>query len=101
MSMVSGVMLTYRERNLPPDSLGLPIHIEQTLGRKGEIIVDPAEREPNEDIGGFEADVWRARNLSGQEIVVLIWEDASRGVRFDMSGFVSKEDMLRVARSLR
>ena len=76
------------------------MQLEQTLGRKGETIVDPAQKEPDEGIGGFEADVWRAWNISGEEIIVLIWEDASRGVRFEMSGFVSKEEMLRVARSL-
>ena len=45
--MVRGVMLTYHDRNIPADSFGLPIHIEQTLGGKGETTVGPAEKEPN------------------------------------------------------
>ncbi|MDE2939950.1 MAG: DUF4367 domain-containing protein [Chloroflexota bacterium] len=98
--LIRGVSLTYYDRTPPADTVRHVIQFEQTLGRKGETIVDPGEREPNEDIGGFEADVWRAWNLSGEEIIVLIWEDAFRGVRFEISGFVSKEEMLRIARSL-
>ena len=44
VSMVRGVILTYRDVNLLPGSSGHPILIEQTLGQKGDSIVGPAER---------------------------------------------------------
>ena len=98
--VVLGVNTRYFDPSGTPPSIRKGIFVEQHL-----LIGRPKDaggvKIGVEDIGGFEADVWHAKTLGGDDLVLVFWRDASRGVGFHVISFASKDETLRVARSLR
>lgn len=98
--VVWGVNAHYSRAGATSPSDGKLIFVEQHL-YIGRPVDAGGVKLGVEDIGGLEADVWLDKNLAGDEIVSVAWEDSSRGVGVNITSLASKDETLRVARSFR
>ena len=98
---VIGVMLGYVSPSKSRSDFTDTFIIEQFEGqRTSNYQVANAEKNRTESVRGLDTDVWHGTSMSGKPQVILVWSDTDRGVIFNMAGYLTEEETIRVANSL-
>ena len=98
---VIGVMLGYISPSKSSSDFTDTFIIEQFEGqRTSNYQIANAEKDRTESIRGFGTDVWNGTSMSGKPRVILVWPDTDQGVIFNMAGYLTEEETIRVASSL-
>ncbi len=98
---VIGVMLSYANLAKSTADFTDTFFIEQFNGqRTPNYKVGNAGKNRQESIRGFGTDVWHGTNMDGRGQVILVWSDTDQGVIFNMAGYLTDEETIKVARSL-